>query len=123
MLSEIAEGFKQFTTSDCSETIINSIKNSEESQKVISILSGQLNHLDSPVDFSNIVEITKNIQQQEGIKGKALYHPIRLALTGKESGIELKDFIPIIETGSVLDIKPPVQNMISRLTVFTVSTS
>lgn len=123
LLSEIAEGFKQFTTSDCSETIINSIKNSEESQKVISILSGQLNHLDSPVDFSNIVEITKNIQQQEGIKGKALYHPIRLALTGKESGIELKDFIPIIETGSVLDIKPPVQNMISRLTVFTVSTS
>jgi len=123
LLSEIAEGFKQFTTSDCSETIINSIKDSEESQKVISILSGQLNHLDSPVDFSTIVDITKNIQQQEGIKGKALYHPIRLALTGKESGIELKDFIPIIETGSVLDIKPPVQNMISRLTVFTVSPS
>jgi nondiscriminating glutamyl-tRNA synthetase len=123
LLTEIAEGFEQFTTSDCNEAVINSIKNSEESQKVISILSDQLKQLDSPVDFSKIVEITKNIQQQEGIKGKALYHPIRLALTGKESGIELKDFIPIIEMGSVLDIKPPVQNMISRLKVFTVFTS
>ncbi len=123
LLTEMAEGFKQFTTSDCDDTIINSIRNSEESKKVISILSGQLNQLDSPVDFSKIVEITKNIQQQEGIKGKALYHPIRLALTGKESGIELKDFIPIIETGSMLDIKPPVKNMISRLKAFTVFTS
>ena len=119
LLAEIAEGFKQFTTSDCSEAIIISIKNSEESQKVISILSDKLNHLDSPVDFSKIAEITKNIQDQEGIKGKALYHPIRLALTGKESGIELKDFIPIIENGSVLDIKPPVRNMVSRLKLFT----
>ena len=123
LLTEIAEGFKQFTISNCSETIISRIKNSEESQKVISILSDQLNHLDSPVDFSKIVEITRNIQHQEGIKGKALYHPIRLALTGKESGIELQDFLPIIETGSVLDIKPTVQNMASRLKAFTVFSS
>jgi glutamyl-tRNA synthetase len=125
LLAEIAEGFKQFTTSDCDEAIINTIKNSKESQKVISILSEALNQLgsDSPVDFSKIVEITKNIQQQEGIKGKALYHPIRLALTGKESGIELKDFIPIIENGSVLDIKPQVRNMVSRLKRFIVFSS
>jgi glutamyl-tRNA synthetase len=121
LLTEIAEGFKQFTISDCDEAIINTIKDSEESQKVISILSKKLDQLDSnsPVNFSKVVEITKNIQQQEGIKGKALYHPIRLALTGKESGIELKDFIPIIENGSMLDIKPQVRNMVSRLKRFT----
>jgi glutamyl-tRNA synthetase len=115
LLAEIAEGFKQFTTADYSEEIINRIKESDESKKVISILAKETAELEPPVDFSKVLEITKKIQQQEGIKGKALYHPIRLALTGKESGIELKDFIPIIETGSVLDIKPGVLNMNARL--------
>lgn len=119
LLTDIAEDFKQFTGIDYNEEIINSIKNSEESRKVISIFFDEINQYDSPIDFSKVVEITKKIQEQEGIKGKALYHPIRLALTSKESGIELKDFIPIIETGSVLNIQPSVRNMVSRLEVFT----
>jgi glutamyl-tRNA synthetase len=118
LLPEIAEGFKQFTSLDYEQAIIDSINESEESRKVIAVLADEIDRIPSPVDFSKVVEITKKIQQQEGIKGKALYHPIRLALTGKESGIELNDFIPLIETGSVLDIKPAVRNMNARLKVF-----
>jgi glutamyl-tRNA synthetase len=118
LMAEIAEGFKQFTCLDYDQTIISSITGSEEARKVISIMSAEIVGVPSPVDFSKVAEITKKIQQQEGIKGKALYHPIRLALTGKESGIELNDFIPIIETGSMLDIKPSVLNMVQRLKVF-----
>ena len=118
LLPEIAEGFKQFTSLDYDKAIIDSINESEESRKVIAVLADEIARIPSPVDFSKVVEITKKIQQQEGIKGKALYHPIRLALTGKESGIELNDFIPLIETGSVLDIKPAVRNMDARLKVF-----
>lgn len=118
LLPEIAEGFKQFSSLDYDKAIINSINESEESRKVIAILADEIAQIPSPVDFSKVVEITKKIQQQEGIKGKALYHPIRLALTGKESGIELNDFIPLIETGAVLDIKPAVRNMDARLKVF-----
>jgi nondiscriminating glutamyl-tRNA synthetase len=115
LLTEIAEGFKQFTSLEYDDSILKELRESEESGKVIAILTEELTHTVSPVDFATVTEITKKIQQQEGIKGKALYHPIRLALTGKESGIELKDFIPIIETGSILNITPAVYNMASRL--------
>lgn len=115
LLTEIAEDFRQFTSLDYDETIVKELRESEESRKVIAVLSEEITRTASPVDFSAVTEITKKIQQQEGIKGKALYHPIRLALTGKESGIELKEFIPIIETGSMLNIVPAVYNMASRL--------
>lgn len=119
LLSEIAEGFKDFTSLTYDPAIISSIAASGESRKVIAVMSEEVAGLPSPVDFSMVAEITKKIQQQEGIKGKALYHPLRLALTGKESGIELKDFIPIIETGSTLAITPAIHNMAARLKVFT----
>jgi glutamyl-tRNA synthetase len=118
LLSEIAEDFRQFTILEISDDIAGSIKDSENASKVIAILFEEINKMDSPVEFSKVAEITKKIQAEEGIKGKELYHPIRLALTGKESGIELKDFIPLIEKGSVLGFKPPVLNMVSRLKIF-----
>ncbi len=117
LLSEIAGDFKQFVTSDISAEIIGSIKNSENASKVISTLFTEISKISSPVEFEKVAEITKKIQLETGIKGKELYHPIRLALTGKDSGIELKDFIPLIEKGSVLGIKPAVQNMVTRLNV------
>jgi glutamyl/glutaminyl-tRNA synthetase len=94
---------------------MDSIKNSETSPKVISTLYEEVGQLDSPVAFAKVAEITKKIRQETGIKGKGLYHPIRLALTGKESGIELSDFIPIIEEGSTINITPRIKNMKARL--------
>jgi nondiscriminating glutamyl-tRNA synthetase len=118
LLSEIANDFNQFTTLDISDEIVSSIKDPENASKVIAILFEEISKMDSPVEFSKVAEITKKIQLEYGIKGKELFHPIRLALTGKESGIELKDFIPLIEKGSVLGFKPAVLNMESRLKIF-----
>ena len=39
---------------------------------------------------------TEAVKQATGAKGRALYHPLRLALTGLERGPELKDLLPII---------------------------
>ena len=115
LLPEIAEAIKSLTDVDFSPDIIKTIRDSETSRDVISLLFAGISRLDSPVAFSRVVEITKKIQQETGIKGKELYHPIRVALTGKESGIELSDFIPMIEEGSTVKISPPVINMKSRL--------
>ncbi|MEG0529254.1 MAG: glutamate--tRNA ligase, partial [Bacilli bacterium] len=38
----------------------------------------------------------KGIQKDLGIKGKDLYMPIRLVLTGKEHGIELYNILSIL---------------------------
>jgi glutamyl-tRNA synthetase len=45
---------------------------------------------------------TKAVAAQTGAKGKGLYHPLRLALTGQEHGPELKKLLPLIGRGKVL---------------------
>jgi nondiscriminating glutamyl-tRNA synthetase len=115
LLTEIADDFKQFCSLDIDGEFVNTLKSNDNSMKVISILADEISNSQTPVSFAQVGVITKKIQEQVGVKGKELYHPIRLALTGKESGIELKDFIPLIENGALLDIKPAVRNMASRL--------
>lgn len=39
---------------------------------------------------------TKSIKDATGVKGKALFHPLRLALTGREDGPELKQLLHLI---------------------------
>jgi glutamyl-tRNA synthetase len=39
---------------------------------------------------------TERVKQVSGRKGRALFHPLRLALTGAESGPELKFLLPLI---------------------------
>ncbi|CAA7622027.1 Glutamate--tRNA ligase 1 [Candidatus Terasakiella magnetica] len=40
--------------------------------------------------------LTDAVKQASGRKGKALFHPLRLALTGRENGPELKSLLPLI---------------------------
>ncbi len=53
-----------------------------------------------------------------GKKGKELYHPIRVALTGEVSGPELEKLIPIFEQGSRLPLKKHVKSCAERLREF-----
>jgi glutamyl-tRNA synthetase len=39
---------------------------------------------------------TKAVAAATGAKGRALYHPLRLALTGRADGPELKKLLPLI---------------------------
>jgi glutamyl-tRNA synthetase len=39
---------------------------------------------------------TKAVSAETGLKGRALFHPLRLALTGREHGPELKKLLPLI---------------------------
>jgi glutamyl-tRNA synthetase len=47
-------------------------------------------------DLSTWGEWTKALKAETGRKGKDLYHPLRLALTGRESGPELAALLPLI---------------------------
>ncbi|MBI3448506.1 MAG: glutamate--tRNA ligase [Acidobacteria bacterium] len=49
-----------------------------------------------------------------GRKGRELFHPLRLALTGKESGPELDRIVPLIEEGGRLGIRPAVPGCVER---------
>jgi len=51
---------------------------------------------------------TKAVAAATGLRGRALYRPLRLALTGAEHGPELKKLLPIIGRERVLDrLNPP----------------
>ncbi|MGE5547041.1 MAG: glutamate--tRNA ligase [Solirubrobacterales bacterium] len=49
-----------------------------------------------PWDLSTWGAFTEAVKQATGRKGKALFHPLRLALTGREHGPELKTLLPLI---------------------------
>lgn len=49
-----------------------------------------------PWDQTTWSKWTEAVKQATGAKGRALFHPLRLALTGHERGPELKDLLPLI---------------------------
>lgn len=55
-----------------------------------------------PWDKQTWASWTDNVKQRTGLKGRALFHPLRLALTGQERGPELKELLPLIGRAKVL---------------------
>lgn len=49
-----------------------------------------------PWDDTTWPQWTKAVQAASGVKGRALFHPLRMALTGREQGPELKALLPLI---------------------------
>jgi glutamyl-tRNA synthetase/nondiscriminating glutamyl-tRNA synthetase len=47
------------------------------------------------------------VKQATGVKGKELFHPIRISLTGSHSGPEFDKLIPLIEQGAALKLGIP----------------
>ena len=58
------------------------------------------------------------IKTETGAKGKELFHPVRIALTGAHSGPEFDKVIPIVEEGSRLDLPVHVPGVRERIEQF-----
>jgi nondiscriminating glutamyl-tRNA synthetase len=73
------------------------------SRAVIDALAAEL--VDSPplVDKETFRALAARVRDRSGQKGKALFHPIRLALTGEPEGLELDVAVPAIERGARLE--------------------
>lgn len=68
--------------------------------------------------YERFREIAKEAQKETGKKGKDLFHPIRVAVTGAVSGPELEKLIPIFEEGAKLSLAHPVKSVAQRLREF-----
>jgi glutamyl-tRNA synthetase/nondiscriminating glutamyl-tRNA synthetase len=62
--------------------------------------------------------IVNEVKSQTGAKGKELFHPIRIVITGSHSGPDFDKLIPIIEEGSRLDLPQHVLNVRERVAEF-----
>lgn len=67
-----------------------------------SLLATAANTLPKTINESTWSDWTKIISQNSGKKGKDLYMPLRLALTGKTSGPELKTILPLLSREEIL---------------------
>jgi glutamyl-tRNA synthetase/nondiscriminating glutamyl-tRNA synthetase len=54
------------------------------------------------------------IKAATGVKGKELFHPVRIALTGSHSGPEFDKLLPLIEDGAALSLAPGVRQRIEQ---------
>jgi nondiscriminating glutamyl-tRNA synthetase len=54
-------------------------------------------------------------KRETGLKGRALLHPLRLAVTGRDSGPELVRMLPIIERAAGLGLTPSLPGLAGRI--------
>jgi glutamyl-tRNA synthetase/nondiscriminating glutamyl-tRNA synthetase len=73
---------------------------------------------ESTLTYERFREITRAVQKETGKKGKELFHPVRMAVTGAGSGPELEKLIPIYEEGAKLSLGQHVKSVAERLREF-----
>jgi len=62
--------------------------------------------------------IVNHVRAETGAKGKELFHPIRIVITGLHSGPDFDRLIPILETGSHLKLPRPILSVHERVQQF-----
>ncbi|MEW5977121.1 MAG: glutamate--tRNA ligase [Acidobacteriota bacterium] len=84
---------------------------------VIRQLHAQLSAVSGDVvpQWKNVVGAVK---AATGQKGKNLFHPIRVALTGSTAGPELDRLLPLYEVGSRLPLGTPLKGPVARVGAF-----
>jgi nondiscriminating glutamyl-tRNA synthetase len=63
-------------------------------------------------------QIVNEVKAETGAKGKELFHPIRLVVTGSHSGPEFDKLVPILEEGSRLNLARHLLNVRERVEAF-----
>jgi glutamyl-tRNA synthetase/nondiscriminating glutamyl-tRNA synthetase len=69
--------------------------------------------VDGPLDRESFRAAATRARERSGLKGRALFHPIRVALTGADSGPELDLAIPSIDRGASLSRENGVGPVVS----------
>ncbi|MBN1225237.1 MAG: glutamate--tRNA ligase [Candidatus Aminicenantes bacterium] len=85
--------------------------------KVVRSFSDKLSGIEA-FSYEIFASAAQEIKKETGCKGKDLYHPLRVALTAKTSGLELDKFIPLVEAGAKLVFPKPIKNCAQRVSEF-----
>jgi glutamyl-tRNA synthetase/nondiscriminating glutamyl-tRNA synthetase len=83
---------------------------------VLSALDQALSASDpaSRLDAAAVSDLLRRTAEQAGVKGRHLYHPIRLALTGAQSGPELATLLAFLTVGRIRQRIQTVFNIFSH---------
>ena len=87
-----------------------------DDKKAISVLREFNQHCsDSELSPERFKAIMNQIKSGLGVKGKDLFHPVRIALIGSHSGPDFDRLIPLIEEGSRLELPIKLKSVHERI--------
>lgn len=90
----------------------------DSARKVLEEFATRIAALPAPVTAEQFKVAINEVKAASGAKGKDLFHPVRIALTGAHSGPEFDKVIPLIEAGSQLPLPTPVASVQHRVERF-----
>jgi len=79
----------------------------DSAQTVLAELASRVRSHTGPVTPEVFNVWMNEIKAATGVKGKELFHPVRIALTGAHSGREFDKVLPLIEEGAALGLAIP----------------
>lgn len=102
LLSDISKYVPVFFENDFTLTSeMKSVVEKEESIKLIKFIKNNIENIDEITD-EYMKSLIKMAQKETGLKGPALYHPLRYALTGSTEGSELSHVCELLGKKNVL---------------------
>ncbi len=96
---------------DCDQARVHpenvTILSVDSSRTVLGEFAARVRTYSQPIAPELLKAWINDIKNATGIKGKELFHPVRIAITGFHSGPEFEKIIPLIEEGSTLGLGIP----------------
>ncbi len=77
---------------------------SEAGQRVVAAFRERVVAEPEPLTAERFKALMNEVKTATGAKGKELFHPVRIVLTGSHSGPEFDKLIPLLEQGAALNI-------------------
>ena len=95
------------------------ILSTEIARKVLEAFAAQVAALPASMTAESFKSAINAVRAETGAaRGKDLFHPVRIALTGAHSGPEFDKVIPLIEAGSLLSLPTTIYSVRQRVELF-----
>ena len=75
---------------------------SEIGQRVVGAFTARAMAEPGPITAERFKALMIEVKAETGAKGKELFHPVRIVLTGAHSGPEFDKIVPLMEEGAAL---------------------
>jgi glutamyl-tRNA synthetase len=95
--------FEFSAAASLADSTIHAEATGQSARQVITTLADELQSAPRMADKQTFRGLADRVKQKTGLKGRSLFHPIRIALTGAGDGPELDLLVPAMERGAELD--------------------
>jgi nondiscriminating glutamyl-tRNA synthetase len=92
-----------------------SLLESDAGRKVLSAFADRVRRTSGPMTAEGFKALMNEVKAATGVKGKELFHPVRLVLTGAHAGPEFDKLVPLFEEGAALSLPVHVRSVRERV--------